>query len=132
MPCILLAEDEQHIARLVQFKLRKEGLEVFIASNGQEAVAALELPANERSFSLIVLDVMMPIMDGWQVLKRLRTSMPERKGIPVLMLTAKSSETDMAKSAELGATRFLKKPFDPAELHRVVMEMLAGQPRSGA
>ena len=126
-PNILVAEDEEHIAKLVQFKLRKEGLEVTVARNGQEAVEALESPVAERPFSLLVLDVMMPILDGWQVLKKLRSSMPERKDLPVLMLTAKSGETDMAKSAELGATRFLKKPFDPAELHRVVVEMLAGR-----
>jgi len=127
---ILLAEDEEHIAKLIDYKLRKEGLEVRIAKNGQEAVSALEEPVSEQPFSLLILDVMMPILDGWQVLKKLRTSMEERKDLPVLMLTAKSSEMDLAKSAELGATRFLKKPFDPAALHRVVVEMLESGAKS--
>jgi DNA-binding response OmpR family regulator len=115
---ILLAEDEEHIARLIEFKLRKEGLEVCTAKNGQEAI---DQWSNGSGWSLVVLDVMMPIFDGWQVLKHLRLT---DSTTPVLMLTAKSSEADFTKSVELGATRFLKKPFDPAELARIVKEMM--------
>jgi len=119
MSQILLAEDEEHIAKLIEFKLKKEGFSISVAKNGQEA---LEVFNSARSWKLLILDVMMPMMDGWQVLKQVRHS--ELPDVPVLMLTAKSSETDIAKSAELGATRFLKKPFDPSELARVVREVL--------
>lgn len=114
---ILLAEDEEHIARLIEFKLKKEGHSVRVARNGVEALEFW----GEDKWSLIILDVMMPILDGWHVLKEIRLKDPN---VPVLMLTAKSSETDIAKSAELGATRFLKKPFDPSDLARVVKESL--------
>jgi CheY-like chemotaxis protein len=125
MARILLAEDEEHIARLIEFKLKKEGLDVSIARNGKEALEALEKNSGEI-WGLVILDVMMPICDGWQVLRQLRhSSIMALNEIPVLMLTAKNTETDIAKSAELGATRFLKKPFDPSELARVVKEMLA-------
>jgi DNA-binding response OmpR family regulator len=120
MSQILLAEDEEHIAKLIEFKLKKEGFSVTVAKNGQEA---LNLFNSTTEWKLLILDVMMPLMDGWQVLKQVRHS--PFPNIPVLMLTAKSSETDIAKSAELGATRFLKKPFDPAELARVVKETLS-------
>ena len=111
-----MAEDEEHIARLIEFKLKKEGLDVSIARNGKEA---LEKWVTSPGWSLVILDVMMPIMDGWQVLKQIRQ---DDQKTPVLMLTAKSSETDITKSLELGATKFLKKPFDPAELAKVVKE----------
>jgi DNA-binding response OmpR family regulator len=116
----LLAEDEEHIARLIEFKLKKEGHSVVVARNGVEALE--RWPG--QIWSLVILDVMMPILDGWNVLKEIRRTDPN---VPVLMLTAKSSETDISKSAELGATRFLKKPFDPAELARVVQETMANQ-----
>ena len=118
MKRILLAEDEEHIARLIEFKLKKEGFDIHVARNGVEALEHW----SKSGWSLLILDVMMPIQDGWQVLKMVRQSDPK---IPVLMLTAKSSEMDIAKSAELGATRFLKKPFDPADLARIVMECIA-------
>lgn len=114
---ILLAEDEEHIARLIEFKLKKEGHQVRVARNGVEALEFFP----EAEWSLIILDVMMPILDGWQVLKEVRTKNPD---VPILMLTAKSSETDINRSTELGATRFLKKPFDPAALARVVKECI--------
>jgi DNA-binding response OmpR family regulator len=117
---ILLAEDEEHIAKLIEFKLKKEGFSITIAKNGKQA---LELFHSAQDWKLLILDVMMPFMDGWQVLKEVRHS--PFPSVPVLMLTAKSSETDIAKSAELGATRFLKKPFDPSELARVVRETLS-------
>jgi DNA-binding response OmpR family regulator len=116
---ILLAEDEEHIARLIEFKLKKEGHSVCVARNGVEALERW----TEGKWSLVVLDVMMPILDGWSVLKEIRRT---DQRVPILMLTAKSSETDVSKSAELGATRFLKKPFDPAELALVVKECIAG------
>ncbi len=118
---ILLAEDEEHISKLVAFKLTREGFSVTVARNGQEAKD--QLPS--KRWSLIILDVMMPICDGWEVLRTVRAS-PGHAALPVLMLTAKSYQQDMANAAELGATRFLKKPFDPVELAAVVRKMVQG------
>jgi DNA-binding response OmpR family regulator len=123
---ILLAEDEEHIAKLVAFKLAREGYEVTVARNGQEAIDRLPL---ER-WSLVILDVMMPIRDGWQVLKAVRAE-PSLSGVPVLMLTAKSYHQDMANAAELGATQFLKKPFEPGHLAATVKQLISGKGSAG-
>lgn len=117
-PKILLAEDEEHIAKLVAFKLEREGFDVRVAPNGEEALRMLA----EGGWTLVILDVMMPLIDGWEVLRRTRES-PATATLPVLMLTAKGGRKDMASAAELGATRYLRKPFDPSELAKVVREM---------
>jgi len=116
---ILIAEDDPQIARLVEFKLNREGFQVSIARNGKEAVDQMESDA----WSLIILDIMMPILDGWEVLKRLKSS--SQSQIPVLMLTAKSyQKKDIANAADLGATQFLRKPFDLSELVAVVNSLV--------
>jgi DNA-binding response OmpR family regulator len=117
---ILLAEDEEHIAKLVAFKLSREGYEVTIARNGKEAVDQLL----SKPWSLLILDVMMPVTDGWQVLKQARAT-PSLASLPVLMLTAKSHQQDMANAADLGATQFLKKPFEPANLALIVRKLIS-------
>jgi DNA-binding response OmpR family regulator len=114
---ILLAEDEEHIAKLILFKLNKEGFSVGWAKDGKEALSLIQTD----SWDAIVLDVMMPYLDGWRVLEQLRE---DQNSTPVLMLTAKGTDDDISKSIELGATRFLKKPFNPAELVEVLIEML--------
>ena len=116
---ILVAEDEPHIAKLVEFKLNKEGYEVHVAPNGGVAIERLK----ERPWSLLILDVMMPVKDGWEVLRFVR-SQAEFRSLPILMLTAKGAQKDMASAAELGATQFLKKPFDPAELAAMVKRIV--------
>lgn len=119
---ILVAEDEEHIAKLISFKLSKEGFSVTLAKNGKEAIDLF--PA--KSWSAVVVDIMMPLVDGWQVLKAIRSS-THLVSVPVLMLTAKSFQRDISNAAELGATRFLKKPFDPDELVEVLRQM-TGEP----
>jgi DNA-binding response OmpR family regulator len=114
-----MAEDEEHIAKLVAFKLTREGYEVTIAKNGKEAIDQLLT----KPWSLLILDVMMPICDGWQVLKQVRAT-SALAHVPVLMLTAKSFQQDMANAADLGATQFLKKPFEPANLAAVVRKLI--------
>ncbi|MCM2276443.1 MAG: response regulator [Oligoflexia bacterium] len=116
-PRILLAEDEEHIARLIAFKLTKEGFEITVARDGGEALALLETHA----WTLAILDVMMPVHDGWAVLRALRA----RSAIPVLMLTARGDAQAVSESARLGATHFMKKPFDLNELAATV-KRLAG------
>jgi len=115
---ILLAEDEEHIAKLVEFKLARDGYQIFLAKNGQEAIEQF----GTHNWSLIILDIMMPVYDGWQVLQALRLS--QWASIPVLMLTAKGSQKDVSLAAELGATQFLRKPFDPNELSLTVKKIL--------
>ena len=117
---ILLAEDEEHIAKLVAFKLGREGFAVTHAKNGQEAIAQLR----SRPWVLIILDVMMPLADGWQVLRAARAE-PATARVPVLMLTAKSYQQDLANASGLGATEFLKKPFDPAHLAETVRKLVS-------
>ncbi len=118
---ILLAEDDEHIARLVAFKLGREGYRLELARNGQEAVDKLDA----QIWGLVILDVMMPLLDGWSVLRLLRER-PALRDTPVLMLTAKNLSGDLADAAASGATRILRKPFDPTELTRVVSGMIRG------
>jgi DNA-binding response OmpR family regulator len=128
---ILLAEDDDHIAKLVSFKLAKDGYQLTVARNGQEATDLLVGPkAPAEPWTAVILDVMMPHKDGWQVLRELRGSEKTAK-LPVLMLTAKGAQKDITNAAELGAERYLRKPFDPAELAKVVRELVSLQGGGG-
>ena len=107
-PLILVVDDDPNISHLVQLYLEKEGFEVQTSSRGDEAVAAFRrMPP-----SLMVLDVMLPGMDGWQVLRTLR----QTSKIPIIMLTAKDETFDKVLGLELGADDYLTKPFEPKEL----------------
>jgi DNA-binding response OmpR family regulator len=115
---VLLAEDDGHIAKLISFKLKKEGFSITWATDGHRALTS----GLSEKWDVIVLDVMMPHLTGWQVLQAVRSA-----GIktPVLMLTAKGEESDVIRAKKLGATHFLKKPFDPSELVRVLRQMMS-------
>jgi DNA-binding response OmpR family regulator len=108
---VLIADDDHDIVRFVALNLRLEGFEVVVANDGQDALdKALDvLP------SLILLDTMMPRMDGYEVCSRLRDERPEAR-IPVIMLTAKSMEADRSMAYTAGADDWVTKPFDPADL----------------
>lgn len=108
---IVLAEDEPQIARLTIFKLEKEGFEVIWEKDGG---AALESVKNNKP-DLVLLDIMMPVMDGYQVLKKIKEN-DDLKMIPVIMLTAKGQERDVISGIEMGAEDYVVKPFRPAEL----------------
>lgn len=108
---IVLAEDEPQIARLIEFKLKKEGYQVTWKENGEEALKAIKADKPD----LILLDVMMPVMDGYEVLRRLKED-ENLKSIPVVMLTARAQERDVVKGIDLGAEDYITKPFHPAEL----------------
>jgi len=120
---IVLAEDEPQIARLIEFKLKKEGYEVTWKENGEEALKAIK----EDKPDLILLDVMMPVMDGYEVLRRVKED-ENLKSIPVVMLTARAQEKDVVKGIDLGAEDYITKPFHPAELLARVKRIL-GKPR---
>ena len=108
---ILLAEDEPHIAHLIVFKLEREGFDVTWAKDGGEA---LEL-FNKDIPDLLLLDIMMPVMDGFDVLKHIKEN-ESYSNIPVIMLTAKGQTSDVEKGFELGSDDYIIKPFRPAEL----------------
>jgi len=108
---ILAVDDEKHILRLVQINLEKAGYDVYTGSNGQEAIER----TREVQPDLIVMDVMMPIMDGFEALKTLKAD-PKTADIPVIMLTAKAQDADVFHGWQSGADLYLTKPFNPMEL----------------
>lgn len=116
---ILAVDDEKHIVRLVQINLQKEGYEVATASTGKEALEKV----SEFSPDLIVMDVMMPEMDGFEALKKLKEN-PATREIPVIMLTAKAQDADVFRGWQSGADLYLTKPFNPAELLTFVRRLL--------
>jgi DNA-binding response OmpR family regulator len=113
---ILLVDDEQSILTLLSYPLRKDGYEVVRAANGSEALARFA----ETEFDLVVLDVMMPRIDGLEVCRRLRAS----SSVPIIMLTAKSEEIDKVLGLELGADDYITKPFSMREFRSRVKAAL--------
>ena len=124
-PRILLVDDEQSIQTLLSFPLRKDGYEVVQAGDGREALARF----GESTFDLVVLDVMMPRLDGLEVCRRLRA----RSSVPIIMLTAKTEEIDKVLGLELGADDYITKPFSVREFRSRVKAALrrAGMARTG-
>jgi two-component system alkaline phosphatase synthesis response regulator PhoP len=108
---ILVVDDERAIVRLVEVNLLRQGYEVVAAYDGKEA---LEKVDSEHP-DLIVLDVMMPYMDGFEVLQHLKKN-PETRDIPVIMLTAKAQDADVFRGWQSGVDCYLTKPFNPMEL----------------
>jgi DNA-binding response OmpR family regulator len=113
---ILLVDDEQSIQTLLSYPLRKDGYEVVRASDGREALDRF----TEQSFDLVVLDVMLPLIDGLEVCRRLRA----RSSVPIIMLTAKSEEIDKVLGLELGADDYITKPFSMREFRSRVKAAL--------
>jgi DNA-binding response OmpR family regulator len=110
-PTILVADDEEDLRELVSYRLSRSGYEVVEAVDGQEA---LEL-ATEHTPDLMVLDVMMPRLDGYELTRRVREQ-DSLRGVPVILLTARSQESDVSRGFDVGADDYLKKPFNPDEL----------------
>jgi DNA-binding response OmpR family regulator len=116
---VLIADDDADIVRFVALNLRLEGFEVVVADNGQDA---LDTALDARP-ALILLDTMMPRMDGYEVCSRLRDERPFAQ-VPVIMLTAKSLAADRAMAFTAGADDWVTKPFDPADLVSKVKDHL--------
>lgn len=108
---VLVADDEADVRELVAYRLRRSGYEVIEATDGQEA---LQL-ALDKVPALAVVDVMMPKLDGYELTRRLRAEDTTRD-IPVILLTARAQEADVARGFEAGADDYLRKPFNPDEL----------------
>ena len=108
MKTILLVDDEQRMLDLLELFLMPSGYKCIKAHDGKEALRII----NDKDIDLIILDVMMPVMDGWKTCEKIR----EFSTIPILMLTARSDKTDVVTGLNIGADDYLTKPFNDAEL----------------
>lgn len=119
MAKVLAVDDDPVIQRLLQVNLEMEGYEVALASDGEEALDKV------RSFrpDLVLLDVMMPKKDGWQVCQEIKAD-PEIEDTPVVFLSARAQDSDIQKGADLGVEAYVTKPFDPIDLVELVAELI--------
>ena len=125
-PLVLVADDEPRITKLVSIALSEEGFRVVTAWGGEEALAKAE----EVRPDIILLDIVMPDLDGIEVMRQLR----ERRPVPVILLTAKGSTSDKTKGLDLGADDYVAKPFHPDELAariRAVLRRASGATGAG-
>ena len=116
---ILVVEDEAHIRRVLEYNLKLNGFEVYLAEDG---ATGLKL-ARENSPDVILLDWLMPVMDGLQVLAELKAD-SNTEHIPVFMLTAKGMLNDVTQAIEMGADDYITKPFNPIQLGKTIREKL--------
>ncbi|EEG76897.1 two component transcriptional regulator, winged helix family [Dethiobacter alkaliphilus AHT 1] len=124
MPRVLVVDDEKTIVKGLKFNLEKEGYEVLVAFDGEEALRVF----NEESPDLIVLDLMLPKLDGFEVCRNIRKT----SDVPIVMLTARGEDIDKILGLELGADDYVTKPFNPRELAaRVKAIMRRSQSSSG-
>lgn len=107
---ILVVDDEHHILELIQFNLESNGFDVATCDNGEDAVVA----SSDESIDLIILDLMLPGINGIEVCKRIRRS--SNKNVPIIMLTAKGEESDKIQGLDIGADDYMTKPFSIREL----------------
>ena len=117
MSRILIVDDEPDILLMLRLNLEAEGHEVVLAADGEKALERIERDLPE----LVLLDVMMPVLDGWGVLERLR---PRADAPPVVVVSARTGEDDMAHALRLGACEYVTKPFDPERLLALLAETL--------
>jgi DNA-binding response OmpR family regulator len=119
-PRILLVDDEQPIQTLLSFPLQRDGYDVVTVADGRDALARFA----EQHFDLVVLDLMLPKMDGLEVCRRLRSQAGNGKTVPIIMLTARSEEIDKVLGLELGADDYITKPFSLREFRSRVKAAL--------
>lgn len=122
---VLLVDDDPVILKLLQVNFEMEGFHVSTANDGVEG---LEKARAERP-DIVLLDIMMPRMDGLEVTKALKSD-PETKDIPIILLSAKAQASDIQAGKDMGADDYLTKPFDPLELLERVNELLEGGGRT--
>jgi DNA-binding response OmpR family regulator len=119
-PRVLLVDDEPIILRLLQVNMRLEGFEVIACSNGEVAPRR----ASERPPDVVVLDVVLPGIDGFEVCERLREA-PATARVPVIMVTAQAQDEDRERGYALGVREYVTKPFEPSDLVALVREAMA-------
>lgn len=117
---ILIADDEEDVKVVVQLYLESKGYEIVTAFDGLDAIDK----AREEKPDLILLDIMMPVLDGFAVCKKLKAD-PDTAGIPVIMLSASSHSESKQKGLDAGAINYIIKPFVPENLEKIVSETLA-------
>jgi two-component system, OmpR family, alkaline phosphatase synthesis response regulator PhoP len=117
---ILIADDEENIVISLEFLMKREGFEVSIAQDGEQAVEKIRAEKPD----LVLLDVMMPKKSGFEVCQEVRAD-PALRSVRILMLTAKGRETEVAKGLALGADSYVTKPFSTKELVELIRGMLA-------
>jgi len=122
---ILVVDDEKNMVRLLQVNLEREGYEVVTAYDGAEGLEKARAMAPD----LVLLDITMPRMDGFEVLNELK-SHTSTEETPVVILTARSKDADIFRGYETGADAYLTKPLHPAELTSVIRRMLDNRPES--
>ena len=105
---ILIVDDEEDIIELLRYNLAREGYDIFAAATGEEALVT----ADSQPVNLIVLDLMLPGIDGLEVLRRIKTK-NNTQSVPIILLTAKGEEADVVAGLELGADDYVTKPFSP-------------------
>ena len=118
---ILLAEDDPHIRRVSEIALKRDGFTVMAVTDGAEVLQLLE----DRPFDLVVLDGMMPNLDGLETCRRIKAN-PRTRHIPVVMLSARTQTTDEAASRAAGAVGYIRKPFDALGLGNELRRLCAG------
>ncbi len=118
---VLIADDEPNIVMSLEFLMERNGYEVQVARNGEEALAAV----GTFNPDLILLDVMMPLRSGFEVCQKIREN-PTWQAIKIVMLTAKGREIEVAKGMALGANAYITKPFSTKELLEQVCALLGG------
>jgi DNA-binding response OmpR family regulator len=115
---VLVVDDDEVIRQLIAVNLTLEGFEVVTAVDGQDCLEKVV----EADPDVITLDVMMPHLDGWVTATQLRRN-PETAGIKVVLITARAQQDDRSRGHQIGVDAYLTKPFDPAEMIRVVREL---------
>jgi len=123
MPGILIVDDEPNLVLALELLMKKEGYETHAVSDGEKALEVAEWLRPD----LILLDVMMPKVDGFEVCQRIRAN-PALSGVSIIMLTAKGREVEREKGLALGADLYITKPFSTREVVRKVKEVLASKP----
>lgn len=118
---LLVVDDEQDLAEMIKFRLEANGYEILLAHDGQ---SALETARKEKP-DLIILDLMLPKMDGYKVCGLLKND-ARYAGIPIIIFTAKGQEDDMKLGQEVGANAYLTKPFEPEALLSKIKELVEG------
>jgi DNA-binding response OmpR family regulator len=118
---VLIADDEPNIVVSLEFLMKREGHQVLVARDGAQALAAIR----REKPDLVLLDLMMPVMSGFDVCQQVRAD-ESLAGVKILMLTAKGRDTDVAQGLGLGADAYMTKPFSTKELAAKVRSMLGG------
>jgi CheY-like chemotaxis protein len=119
----LVVDDDRLLLRLIELNLGKAGMKVLLADSGKEALRL----ARQENPDVILLDLMMPVMDGYEVMRLLKAS-DNTRDIPVVMLTAKTSHSDRRRCEEMGAIAFITKPFNLEDLRSIVSRIIESAP----